>query len=126
MFLCAACSAHAKVLHCAVADTRLLLFALCCVCVLYYYCSGDLQVLSALRSKGIKWDVQTPAFAAAAGHLHVVQVAISCFPLTLRYHTVLTDVYSQCKLTYTSCCSHAILLLLLDSMHASAYHCLLL
>jgi hypothetical protein len=36
---------------------------------------GDISVIQVLRNKGVKWDVQTPAFAAAAGHLHMVQVA---------------------------------------------------
>jgi hypothetical protein len=36
--------------------------------------SGDLQKVKLLRNVGIVWDAQTPAFAAAAGHLHIVQV----------------------------------------------------
>jgi hypothetical protein len=39
--------------------------------------SGDLQKVKLLRSVGIVWDAQTPAFAAAAGHLHIVQVIIT-------------------------------------------------
>jgi hypothetical protein len=41
-------------------------------------CSGDLEKVKILRNRGIKWDAQTPAYAAAAGHLHIVQVTVNC------------------------------------------------
>jgi hypothetical protein len=36
--------------------------------------SGDIKKITTLRHRGMKWDAQTPAFAAAAGHLEVIQV----------------------------------------------------
>jgi hypothetical protein len=36
--------------------------------------SGDLDKVKLLRRRGIAWDVDTPAYAAAGGHLHILQV----------------------------------------------------
>jgi hypothetical protein len=54
-----------------------------CILLSVEHCSGDIAVIQVLRNKGVKWDVQTPAFAAAAGHLHVVQVSELCYCILL-------------------------------------------
>jgi hypothetical protein len=36
--------------------------------------SGNLQKVKLLRRRGIVWDTYTPEYAAAAGHLQILQV----------------------------------------------------
>jgi hypothetical protein len=67
---------------------------LACILWLHYTIiySGDLDKVKLLRGRAIAWDIDTPAYAATAGHLHILQVVNTT--------------------TTTACCDKLLLLLL--------------
>jgi hypothetical protein len=57
--------------------------------------SGCIKKMEVLRSRGMKWDAQTPAFAAAAGHLDAIKVT-----LTTNYYIHTTPSHITHKLPF--------------------------
>jgi hypothetical protein len=49
--------------------------------------SGCIEKMKVLRSRGMKWDAQTPAFAAAANHLDAIKVHLSLTTTHIRLST---------------------------------------
>eukprot|EP00953_Heterococcus_sp_UTEX-ZZ885_P005015 3179-Heterococcus_DN1.PRE.7 len=62
--------------------------------------SGDLQKVKLLRNLGIVWDAQTPAFAAAAGHLHIVQYSQCQYS---EYPGQIVNLANKCPWNKTTC-----------------------